>query len=230
MPPPVVSSREQTPLHPSTNTTTAATRYLCIRYTLQTSATGLSIFIISSTAKKDMPESDAKKTVTMTFRVEEGVMALLRSESEKREVSLNTLVNQVLRRFVEWDMFEPKVGMVPIAKPIVRTLFEKMSEQEIAEMAQQVGKGAVHDIALFMKRKMDLDSFLSWFEMRMKNSSIEFSHSVKGGRHTFMTKHDLGDNWSLYHKTLLELIFNEILQKRIETAMTASMLAFEVDE
>lgn len=84
-------------------------------------------------------------------------MTLLRSESEKREVSLNTLVNQALRRFVEWDMFEPKVGMVPIAKPIVRTLFEKMSEQEIAEMAQQVGKGAVHDIALFMKRKMDLD-------------------------------------------------------------------------
>jgi hypothetical protein len=180
-----------------------------------------------------MPDSESssnKKTVTMTFRVEEGVMALLRSESEKREVSLNTLVNQVLKRFVEWDMFEPKVGMIPIAKPIVQTLFEKMTEEEIKEMARKVGKGAIHDIALFMKSRMDLDSFLSWFEMRMKNSSIEFNHSVKGGRHTFMTKHDLGYNWSLYHKTLLELIFNEVLQKRIETAITSSMLAFEVDD
>lgn len=170
-----------------------------------------------------------RATVTMTFRIEESVMAALRSESEK-EVSLNTLVNQVLKRFVEWDMFEPKVGMIPIARPVVQTLFEKMSREGVVEMAQKVGKGAVHDIALFMKSKMDLDSFLSWLEMRMKNSSIEFSHRVRDGRHVFIMKHDLGYNWSLYHKTLLELIFNEVLQKRVESVITASMLTFAVED
>ncbi|WP_337861625.1 hypothetical protein [Nitrososphaera sp.] len=171
-----------------------------------------------------------RATVTMTFRIEESVMAALRSESEKKEVSLNTLVNQVLKRFVEWDMFEPKVGMIPIARPVVQTLFEKMSREGVVEMAQKVGKGAVHDIALFMKSKMDLDSFLSWLEMRMKNSSIEFSHRVRDGRHVFIMKHDLGYNWSLYHKTLLELIFNEVLQKRVESVITASMLTFAVED
>ncbi|MEW5840440.1 MAG: hypothetical protein AB1753_05490 [Thermoproteota archaeon] len=171
-----------------------------------------------------------RATVTMTFRIEESVMAALRSESEKKEVSLNTLVNQVLKRFVEWDMFEPKVGMIPIARPVVQTLFEKMSREGVVEMAQKVGKGAVHDIALFMKSRMDLDSFLSWLEMRMKNSSIEFSHRVRDGRHVFIMKHDLGYNWSLYHKTLLELIFNEVLQKRVESVITASMLTFAVED
>src|SRR5690349_8082529 len=126
---------------------------------------------------------DSKKTVTMTFRIEEGIMVKLRSESEKREVSLNTLVNQILKRFVEWDVYEPKVGMIPIARPIVHTLFENMEREEILEMAQKVGKGVVHDIALFMKAKMDLSSFLSWLETRMKSSSIEFSHSESEGRH-----------------------------------------------
>jgi hypothetical protein len=178
-----------------------------------------------------MPDADAaKKTVTMTFRIEEGIMELLRSESAKREVSLNTFVNQILKRFVEWDMYEPKVGMIPIAKPIVHTLFEKMSSEEIVEMAHKVGKGAVHDIALFMKSSMDQDSFLSWLEMRMKNSSIEFSHSVKEGKHVFVLKHDLGYNWSLYHKTMLELIFNEVLQKRVEISMTPTMMRLVVDE
>ena len=172
----------------------------------------------------------AKKTVTMTFRIEESMMAQLRAESDKREVSLNTFVNQILKRFVEWDMYEPKVGMIPIARPIVHTLFEKMSEEEIVEMARKVGKGAVHDIALFMKSRMDLDSFLSWFETRMKNSSIEFSHAAKDGRHTYVMKHDLGYNWSLYHKTMLELVFTEILQKRVQVTISDTMMRLVVDE
>jgi hypothetical protein len=173
---------------------------------------------------------DSKKTVTMTFRIEEGIMVKLRSESEKREVSLNTLVNQILKRFVEWDVYEPKVGMIPIARPIVHTLFENMEREEILEMAQKVGKGVVHDIALFMKAKMDLSSFLSWLETRMKSSSIEFSHSESEGRHVFVMKHDLGYNWSLYHKTILEQIFNDVLNRRVDIVTSNTMLTLTVDE
>ena len=49
----------------------------------------------------------------MTFRIEEDVLNKLRKESEHRETSLNTFVNQIFRLYVEWDMFESKVGMVP---------------------------------------------------------------------------------------------------------------------
>ena len=58
-------------------------------------------------------------------------------------------------------MYGPKVGMIPIAKPIVMELVKKMSKEEIIHMAPNIGKSAVHDIALFMKNKMDLDSFMS---------------------------------------------------------------------
>ena len=177
-----------------------------------------------------MSDSSAKKTVTMTFRIEEEVLGQLRSESGKKEVSLNILVNQVLRRFVEWDMYESKVGMIPIARPVVHMLFENMSEDEIVEMACRIGKGAVHDIALFMKSRMDLESFLSWLETRLKSSSMEFSHSVKDDRHAFIIKHDLGRNWSLYHKTILELIFSEALDRRVSVAITDTTMSFAVDE
>jgi hypothetical protein len=163
----------------------------------------------------------------MTFRIEESVMQQLKAESEKKEISLNTLVNQILKRFVDWDMYEPRVGMIPIAKPIVSALFEIAPHEKIAELAQKVGKNAVHDITLFMKSKVDLDSFLSWFEMRMKSSSIELSHTVESDLHTYILKHDLGYNWSLYHKTLLELIFNDVLSKRVDVAITNTTLTFK---
>src|SRR5689334_8427699 len=137
--------------------------------------------------------SHSRRSITMTFRIEESTMDLLRTESENREVSINTLVNQILRRYVEWDMYEAKVGMLPIAKPVVSALFGEISKDQIVELAKRVGKNAVHDIALFMKSRMDLPSFLSWFEMRMKSSSIEFSRNrLANGTNTYVMRHDLG--------------------------------------
>lgn len=120
--------------------------------------------------------SSVRKTVTMTFRIDENIMNKLRNESEQREVSLNTLVNQILKRFVEWGVFENKVGIIPMPKPIVVELFENMGEDEIIDMAKRVGKNVVKDIALFMKHEINVDSFLEWFETRMKVSSLEISH------------------------------------------------------
>ena len=166
----------------------------------------------------------------MTFRIDERVIDLLKQETEKRQVSLNTLVNQILKRYIDWDMYEPKVGMIPIAKPVVSALFDKIDEKDIREMASKVGKNAVHDIALFMKSRMDLASFLSWLEMRMRHATIELSHNVQSYSHTYVMKHDLGYNWSLYHKTLLELMFHEIFRKRVDISITDTTLLLKFDE
>lgn len=171
-----------------------------------------------------------KKTSTMTFRIDEDVLNKLRAESEHRETSLNTFVNQIFKRYVEWDMFESKVGMVPIAKPIIVELFGKLTKEEIVEMANRIGKNVVRDIALFMKGDINLGSFLSWFEARMKASSIEINHNMKNGYHTFIVKHDLGENWSLYHKTVLELIFSEVLDKKIQFDYNAGMISFKFSD
>ena len=171
-----------------------------------------------------------KKTATMTFRIDEDVLNKLRAESENRETSLNTFVNQIFKRYVEWDMFESKVGMIPIAKPIVVELFGKMKKDEVKDMAARIGKNVVRDIALFMKGDMDLESFLSWLEARMKASSIEINHTIKNGTHTIILKHDLGENWSLYHKTVLELIFSEVLDKNINFEYNAGMISFKFSE
>jgi hypothetical protein len=41
---------------------------------------------------------------------------------------------------------------------------ENISEDKIVEIATKVGQGIVKDIALFMKHRIDTNSFLEWFE------------------------------------------------------------------
>jgi hypothetical protein len=166
-----------------------------------------------------------KNTTTMTFRLDEQVITTLRAESGRRHISLNTMINQILQRYVEWDMYESKVGMISLLRPVAAELFKKMSKQEIIELATGVGKNAISDAALFMKSKIDLDSFLSWLDVRMRASSVEINHNIDGSTHTIILKHDLGENYSLFQKTVLELIFNDVLGKRLDCSFSDTVLS-----
>ncbi|WP_458747393.1 toxin-antitoxin system HicB family antitoxin [Candidatus Nitrosocosmicus sp. T] len=179
---------------------------------------------------EDIKDHESRKTSTMTFRLEDEILNTLKTESKKHQISLNTFVNQILKRYVEWGMYEPKVGMIPIAKPIVVELFNRMNEDEIFKMAQDVGKNVVYDISLFMKNRMDIESFISWFEARMKSSLIEMNHSDQNGTHIYTLKHDLGRNWSLYHKIILELMFHEIFGKSVNIEISNTTIRFKFED
>lgn len=166
----------------------------------------------------------------MTFRLDEQIIKKLRLESDNRQISTNTLVNQALRRFLEWGMFEPTAGFVMVNKPVFSEVFSKLTQKQIVDIASRVGKNEVRDIALFMKGNTDLLSFLSWFEIRMINSSVQVSHSNNDGFHTYVMKHDIGRNWSVYHKTILELIFQEVFNQKILVKADKNTISFQFSE
>ena len=172
---------------------------------------------------------DKRKTSTFTLRIDEGIAKSLQNDSQLQDISLNTLINKILKRYVEWDSYEPKVGMIPMAKPVITTLFNMMSEKEIFELVSNFGKNVVQDIAYFMKMKSDPDSFLTWFEIRMRRSFVEFNHVQENDRHIYILKHDLGYNWSLYHKKILERIFNEIFNKPVSIVISDFMLTIQFE-
>ena len=173
-----------------------------------------------------------RSSTSLTFRIDEDSIKKLRAEAQKQGISLNSFVNQVLKSFLEWHIFEPKVGFVPILKPVVEELFTKMSKEQVIQIAQNTGKDEIQNAIYFMKGKIDLDSFLAWFENRMKNSSIQLGHTFdrNTGIHTYIIKHDICENWSLYLKQIVEYIFNNALQKKVDITTSCSMLTFKFKE
>lgn len=122
-----------------------------------------------------------------------------------------------------------------MAKPLVIQLFENINEDKIIEIATNVCKSVVKDIALFMKHRFDIDSFLEWFEMRMKTASVEFSHQMlddNGNKtHSYIIKHDFGNNWSVFHKTIFESILQEMLNKPLKNvSVSPTMVSFSFEE
>jgi hypothetical protein len=162
-----------------------------------------------------------KRTVTITFRIDEELLNKLRLESQNQEVSTNTLAGQAFKRFLEWDVYQPKIGFVCITKPVFIKIFENLTEAEVTRLVCTMGKDDARDMVLFMKGKIDVESFMAWFEMQMINSSVQTTHIVENNTHAYVMKHDLGKNWSLYHKTILEIIFERMFNIKPELNCSA---------
>lgn len=176
-----------------------------------------------------------RRTRSVTFRVDSSVIDELQAESDNREISLNVLVNQVLKRYIEWDRFETKIGMMPVPKAMLSTLIDKSIaiaktegikdidryRDDIIRQAAKIAFDLIKDSVLFMKKQYNLWVVLAVLEEYMKVSGIKSDHRIEGSdRHVFVIQHELGENWSLFTKELLQLIFENLANMRAEISVT----------
>jgi len=187
--------------------------------------------------------SQSRKSRSVTFRLDSSVIDELQAEADNREISLNVLINQVLKRYSEWDRFENKIGMMPVPKVILSSLIDKAISvaessgikdvnryrDEIIKQAAQLAFGLMKDSVLFMKRQYNLWVVLAVLEEYMKVSGIKADHKIEGSRkHVFVIQHELGENWSLFTKELLSLIFQNLANVRAEISTTPNTTVAEV--
>ena len=185
------------------------------------------------------------RTRSITFRLDPNTVDNLQREADQKEISLNVLVNQVLRRYVKWDTFEPKIGMMPVPKIILSTCFNKailaanesgMNQDEIESHRDEMIKSAaeisfslIKDSALLMKRTYNLWTVLEILQEYMKVSDMKSDHRIEAGNnHVFIIQHELGENWSLFTKVLLNLIFENLASVTPEVNTTPNTIIAKV--
>ena len=187
--------------------------------------------------------SQSRKSRSVTFRLDSNVIDELQTEADNREISLNVLVNQVLKRYAEWDRYENKIGMMPVPRMILSNLIDKSISiakrsgvkdvdryrDEIIKEAAELAFTLMKDSVLFMKKQYNLWVVLSVLEEYLKVSGIKSDHKLEGSRkHVFIIQHELGENWSLFTKDLLALIFEKLANVKAEINVTPNTTIAEV--
>jgi hypothetical protein len=100
---------------------------------------------------------------------------------------------------------------------------------EIIKQAAGIAFSLMKDSVLFMKKNFNLWVVLSVLEEYMKVSGIKADHKIEAGqKHVFVIQHELGENWSLFTKELLTLIFGNLAKVRIECNVTSNTAIAEV--
>ncbi len=173
--------------------------------------------------KKRQPHLQKKdKTRSITYRLPVNIVEELETESMQKNISQNVLVKQILEKYVTWDRFSDKIGMIPVPKKIVETLGMDMKGEQI-DSAIKVMLPIIKDTVMFIKGSYDLKRCIETLEDYMRASGMKSDHRIEGETHQFIIQHELGLKWSFFTEQMLKEIFHQFLpNKNLKFQTTAS--------
>jgi hypothetical protein len=156
---------------------------------------------------KRAPHPPKKETTrSITYRLPARMVEELETEADEKQISQNVLVKQIIEKYLQWDRFASKIGMIPVPKSLLMTLGEDMQGKDITKIVDAIVP-VISESVLFMKGDYDLKRAIESLEDYMKASGMKSDHRMEGNIHHFIIQHDLGMNWSLFTEMLLKAIF-----------------------
>src|SRR5207245_9086755 len=91
----------------------------------------------------------------LTISSDELMLDQLKEESVEKDLSLNALVNQILRLHVDWYSNASKAGFLPIRRITIQKFIERFTEDDIYHIRQDVDKETYIYFVLLMRYKLD---------------------------------------------------------------------------
>jgi hypothetical protein len=151
------------------------------------------------------------RTETITFRLPSFLIDELRKDAELEQVSLNSAVTRIFSNHIQWERYERKVGLLPMTKPFLKEALNQMTDEQIINLAHKIEKESFKNILRFMKENIELDDFLKFLRTWLTASWMQHNITIRNDSYRFNIQHDLGIKWSLYVKTLVSELCQDVL-------------------
>ena len=191
---------------------------------------------MKSSAQRKLHTKVKEETNTISYRLPSKVLNELETEAREKNISQNVLVKQILTKYVEWDRFAQKMGMIPVPQKILRSLGGDLSNEDLLRIIDSLFQ-IIKDSVLFMKGGYDIKRTIETLEDYMRNSGMESDHRKENGLHHFIIQHKMGMQWSIFTELLLKKVFVEFekddgltFQTTESTVIATAPLGSDFDE
>jgi hypothetical protein len=174
---------------------------------------------------KLMKDKGKKTTEGVTFRIPSNTLSELRQESNKKQVSLNILVNQIFKDHLDWHRYASQGRSIDFPRSVMSRIFDKLTQEELSEIAVAVAKKNFVDLAL-LRGEVTISFYLDTIENWLRVSALPYKHEVNGNVHNFIIEHRMGKNFSFFLKEYNSNILNT-LEIKSDFTITDNIVAFK---
>jgi hypothetical protein len=151
------------------------------------------------------------KTSTGSFRLDEAALNILQEDAKKQNVSVNTLLNQLLLTYANYDRPMKRFHMVKMPASTFRHILQAANNQTIIE----AGKAAGEDVpkTYIHARWGDLteENALNYLKTMGNHANLfEYSEVTHDGKINVALSHDFGPKGSLFLQSFVQAIFEPL--------------------
>jgi hypothetical protein len=172
----------------------------------------------------------SKPTTTRTIRISQENDLTLEREAERNGVSVNTLISNLISRYVDSIRFYDSSNMIAIGSDTIMAFMENLSDEEIFETAYQRGKMRIRDSLLQRGMNINYNSVL-WFisqVLGIYNGWYRCDHNLTDTSERLHFSHKNGYKWSVFLDGYLSAIFQEVLKRKINSVISEQAVNIEV--
>jgi hypothetical protein len=147
-----------------------------------------------------------RKTENRSFRLDASTLGGLEQQAERKKVSVNTLVSQILTDYVETSVHWDRLGTMTIQSNVFKLLFDAVSEKGLLESAAWGGANIPKAYVLNKWGSLSVDNLMNYIKDSAQRGLYEYSETSQGGR-IITLNHTLGIKWSHFLSIYMKLAF-----------------------
>jgi hypothetical protein len=154
-----------------------------------------------------LAEDARSSSITRSFRFESDVLTVLDEEANRMGISVNALVGIILRRYVEFTRYLPKIDMVVVNREVLTSLMELLSEEELYKIGKKLGRTMLADTVMFWKKETTEKAVREYIEKmvcRYGRLGTYDEGKMPGGQIAIVLRHRLGKNGSRFLEGYLQ--------------------------
>lgn len=151
----------------------------------------------------------SEPTDTITIRVPKSLKEKLENISEKNQVNLNLLINQILNKNVQWNEHITKMGWLQFNPSTVKEIFNFLEEKDIESLAKSTKMDVINGIK-FIYGDTNLKHTIEFMESWLSSTNTPFRNTEDSESHKFIVNHNIGKKWSTFAIKITEEFVTEL--------------------
>lgn len=169
-----------------------------------------------------------EKTSIISIRVYNDEKKILMEESQKNNMTVNSLGRQIISKYIEWHRYTKDMGYTSITKSLLQTLFKKENDATI-KIISILTHNTLKSTVLFMYGEFNLSNVLSVLDIWLGACNISFRHFTDFHIEKYVITHNMGGNFSRYLDMSLNSILNEVGHTTKNQINDESHITFEIE-
>jgi hypothetical protein len=150
-----------------------------------------------------------RKTENRSFRINSDVLKGLEDEAERKKVSVNTLVGQLLADYINVGRHRIRLGTLSMSTSAFKLIIAATSDQDIVEAGAVAGRSVPR---AYVSTKWGEETTKNLMSFIRENASVtglyDYSESPSTPGAITLT-HPYGRKWSLYLSSFCEAAFDD---------------------
>lgn len=170
-------------------------------------------------------------STTRSFRVDTELAKVLDEESERMGVSVNALVNMILKRYSEFTRFLSKIDLVVINRELLKSLFDSYPDEDIYGLGVAIGEIVPRDTILFWKKTLTFETIVEYIEKIICRYGFlgTYDETNQNDKKIIVIRHRLGQKGSQFLHGYLKSTLKSTLNLDSSFELTESSVKLQIN-